>query len=256
MKFIVEARTVAGLVKNIDQDSLMVKRMKSGRHQMVLAVVCDGMGGGSKGELASASVVKVFNDWANNELQEMIKRSASKEELRDRWTEIVNTINAKMVEYGHASGIVVGTTATVLLIIDDQYFVLNVGDSRVYKIRKGTIQQITVDQTIVEREVRLGIITPEQAAVDTRRNILLQSVGASTEILPDMFVGDVHKNSIYIVCSDGFYKRLSSEELNQAFAPELFDNKLALRARADELIQICRSRGEKDDISVVLVKTY
>ena len=136
MKFIVEARTVAGLVKNIDQDSLMVKRMKSGRHQMVLAVVCDGMGGGSKGELASASVVKVFNDWANNELQEMIKRSASKEELRDRWTEIVNTINAKMVEYGHASGIVVGTTATVLLIIDDQYFVLNVGDSRVYKIRK------------------------------------------------------------------------------------------------------------------------
>ncbi len=256
MKFIVEARTVAGLVKSIDQDSLMVKRMKSGRHQMVLAVVCDGMGGGSKGELASASVVKVFNDWANNELPEMIKRYASKEELRDRWTQLVNQISAKLVEYGKLSGKVVGTTVTVLLIIDDQYFILNVGDTRVYEVRKNAIQQITVDQTIVEREVRLGILTPEKAAVDPRRNILLQSVGASTEVLPDMFVGNVRKNSMFIVCSDGFYKRIKEEELNQAFAPELFDNKLAIRSRANEIIQLIRNRGEKDDISVILIKTY
>ena len=256
MKYIAEARTIAGLGKTMNQDSLMVKRMKVGRHRMVLAVICDGMGGGSKGELASASVVKVFNDWSNNELPEMIKRSASKEELRDRWNSLVNAINVKLMAYGKSAGIIVGTTVTVLLIIDDQYFILNVGDSRVYEIRKNVNVQITVDQTIVEREVRLGILTPEQAAVDSRRNILLQSVGASTEILPDMFVGDVYRNTMFVVCSDGFHKKLGTEEMNQALQPEYYDSNMALRMKMDELIQMDRNRGEKDDISVIFIKAY
>ena len=256
MKFFIAANTDVGTTKSVNQDSVLVKQMRLGRHNIALAVVCDGMGGGSYGEVASASVAHCMNDWAEKNLEGMIQRGARRDELKNSWTEIITAINRKMLNYGRSRGFVLGTTASVLLLVDDQYYIMNIGDGRVYEIRKNHISQLTLDQTVVAREVRMGIITPEQAASDPRRNLLLQSVGASAEIVPDFFYGKVYRSSVFLTCSDGFRHVISSEEIMNAFNPEQIDSKIALRRRADEMIRLNKQRHERDNISVALIRTY
>lgn len=187
MNFIISATTDIGTTKKTNQDSLSMKVIRTPAGRMVFAVLCDGMGGLSSGEVASATVVKAFHEWVVKELPGLCMQTEIMDsEIKSQWEKIITQQNEKIKSYGARQGVRLGTTVVAMLLTQSRYYILNVGDSRAYEIKNG-IRQLTADQTFVAREVACGNMTEEQAKMDERRNVLLQCVGASEEVYPDMF---------------------------------------------------------------------
>ena len=255
MEFIVSANTDIGLVKDTNQDGLSVKVINTSQGKMAFAILCDGMGGLAKGEVASTSLISAFNDWVYNELPALTSKPLEDNVIRARWEEIVRSQNKNIGAYGARQGIRLGTTIVVLLLTQTRYYLLNIGDSRAYEIFD-TVYQMTLDQTFVAREIEQGRMTPEQARTDPRRNVLLQCVGASDEIYPDMFFGDVKQNAVYMLCSDGFRHEITSDEIYERFQPGVILDTVTMDNNSKYLIELNKQRAENDNISVALIRTY
>lgn len=255
MNFIVSGNTDIGLTKSTNQDSLSIKILNTKQGRMVLIVLCDGMGGLEKGEVASASVIRAFDSWARYDFPQLCENPIEDPVIRSQWENIVNEQNEKIKAYGAELGIKLGTTLTAMLITQNRYYVINVGDSRAYELYNG-IRQITTDQTFVAREVALGNMTEEEAKNDSRRSVLLQCIGASEQVYPDMFFGDVYSNATYMLCCDGFIHEISKEEIyDRCKADKLLDEAMMNRASL-ELIGLNKQRQERDNITVALVRTF
>lgn len=255
MNFIVTGNTDIGLTKSTNQDSLFIRVFNTQQGKMVLAVICDGMGGLQKGEVASASVIRAFEEWSRLSLPELSKNFIADVDIRTQWGQVIKEQNNKIKNYGLSLGIRLGTTVTALLITQDRFYVLNVGDSRAYVIND-QIKQITNDQTFVAREVSLKRMTEEQAKHDERRSILLQCVGASEEVYPDFFFGDAQINTVYMLCCDGFVHEISSEEIFNYFMPEKMIDENSMNNASKELICLNKNRKERDNITVALIRSF
>ena len=255
MNFIISANTDIG-AKARNQDSLSVLSLNTCQGRMVFAVLCDGMGGLEHGEVASATVVRAFRRWATEELPELCKKPLSEAAIRDRWVKIVKGMNRKIMDYGkYHGGIKLGTTVVVMLLTQDRYYVLNVGDSRAYEL-SDNICQLTTDQSVVARELAMGHITEEQAKYHPQRNVLLQCVGASQEVYPDIFNGPVKQDAVYMLCSDGFRHEVTAQEIYERLKPAMLLNEYGMRDAGQEMIELNKQRMEKDNISLILVRTF
>ncbi len=255
MNFIISANTDIGLVKNTNQDSLSVKVINTSVGRLAFAILCDGMGGLAKGEVASASVIRAFDNWVNCELPSLCVSGFDADTIRAQWEKILLEQNNIIKTYGAGHGVRLGTTAVVMLLTETNYFVMNVGDSRAYEITD-TLTQLTNDQTFVAREVALGNMTPEQAEKDERRSVLLQCIGASEEVYPDFFVGDCKINATYMLCSDGFRHEVTADEIFYNFQPGMLMDDSSMNQNTLGLIELNKQRYERDNISVVLVRTF
>lgn len=255
MNFIISANTDIGTTKSTNQDSLSAMVMSTPLGKMAFVVMCDGMGGLEKGEAASASVVQAFRGWACRELPELCAAPLEDAVIRSQWDGIVTEQNRAIQAYGARRGIRLGTTVVAMLLTQTRYYILNVGDSRAYEITDG-IRQITADQTFVAREVSMGKMTPEEAEQDPRRSVLLQCVGASDVVYPDMFFGDVRQNAVYLLCSDGFRHEIAPEEIYSALQPELLRDEQTMNQKTLALIALNKQRRERDNISAALVRTF
>lgn len=222
---------------------------------MVFAILCDGMGGLAKGEVASASVIHAFDNWARNDLPMLCESQIEDSVLRSQWERIITDQNRIIGRYGSSQGIRLGTTAVIMLLTQTRYYIMNIGDSRAYEI-SDMVKQLTADQTFVAREVALGNMTEEQARVDDRRSVLLQCVGASTDVYPDMFFGDIQNNAVYMLCSDGFRHEITADEIFQKFHPNVLLSDGIMSQNTLDLIELNKQRQERDNISVVLVRTF
>ena len=255
MNFIISANTDIGISKSTNQDSLSVKVINTAIGKMTFAILCDGMGGLEKGEVASASVIRAFDNWVNNQLPLLCNSPIDGEVIRAQWEKILVEQNNIIKNYGARQGVRLGTTAVILLVTDTVSFVMNVGDSRVYEI-KDDLCQVTNDQTFVAREVALGNMTPEQAETDPRRSVLLQCIGASEVVYPDFFVCPTQNNAVYMLCSDGFRHEITPHEIYEKFHPNMLLNDVAMNNNTLELIELNKRRNERDNISVVLIRTF
>lgn len=255
MNFIIAANTDIGLVKNTNQDSLSVKVLSTSAGRLSFAVLCDGMGGLAKGEVASASVIRAFDNWVTTELPSLCAEGLDEYKIREQWEKILVSQNSSIKAYGARQGVRLGTTAVVMLLTEDKYYIMNVGDSRAYEIAE-VLRQITADQTFVAREVALGNMTPEQAEVDERRSVLLQCIGASEEVYPDFFTGASKVNATYMLCSDGFRHVITPAEIYQKFQPNALFDAAMMNRNSIDLIELNKQRNEYDNISVVLVRTF
>lgn len=252
MRFLSVAHTDVGISKKINQDAFCLKIAKTPTANIAFAVMCDGMGGLRDGEYASALVVNAFSRWFETELPLM--QSIQMNAVTARWKEIVLDQGRKILEYGRARGISLGTTLTAFLIVNDQYACVHVGDSRLYRI--GTyISQVTRDQTVAAHEVELQRMTAEEAKTDRRSSILLQCVGASTVIEPALMTGFVEENEAYMLCSDGFRHQVSEEEMFGVIAPHLLTSEKIMKKSLVDLTELNKSRNERDNISAILIKT-
>lgn len=251
MRFISTADTDIGISKQTNQDSLLIKHGIADGKEILMAVVCDGMGGLAKGELASATVVKEFSKWFDNRLPYELKEIAFNI-IAAKWTLLLKELNSQILEYGNYRNVTMGTTFTGILFVDDMYVVAHVGDSRLYSINNG-IQQLTEDHTFIAREIKKGTITPEQAQLDKRRNMLLQCIGASDKVEPQVFTGQTQRG-VYMLCSDGFRHNLSPNELYNALHPSQLVDGNVMHSTSRYLIDLVKKRGEKDNISVILIK--
>lgn len=255
MELNIALHTDVGIIKDTNQDSMCVKLAQTEKGNILLAIVCDGMGGLEKGEVASATVIKAFSDWFENELPYQLAKVDYVEEIRYRWDRIIKEQNQIIGEYGRNNHFQLGTTITSLLILEDgQYLIGHVGDSRAYKITDESIEMLTMDQTVVANEIKLGRLTPEAAEKDPRRNVLLQCIGASRTVIPDFVKGEISEGECYMLCSDGFRHVVTSEEIKIAFAPTNNNDETTMKNNIVKLVEINKERGETDNISAILIK--
>lgn len=255
MNYIVAADTDIGNVKKTNQDSFYAAVYSTKMGKMAFAVLCDGMGGLAKGEVASATVIAAFKNWAVERLSELSETELADSVIRSDWTNIVTEYNEKIKAYGRSQGINLGTTITAALFTESRYYILNVGDTRCYEL-SSELKILTRDQSVVAREVELGIITEEQAKVDPRRSVLLQCIGASDNVYPEMFFGETKNNAVYMLCSDGFHHEISREELFSGLEPGVMLNAEQMTTNIRNLIEIDKQRHERDNITVVAIRTF
>ena len=251
MRFYATADTDIGISKNTNQDSVLIRHATTDAGEVLMGIVCDGMGGLSKGELASATVIREFAKWFERELPLELEK-VNLDVIGAKWALMLKDLNLKILEYGRKNGVELGTTFSGLLLIEDSYVIAHVGDTRIYHIDK-KLRQLTTDQTFIAREISKGTMTPEQAKTDKRRNLLLQCIGASKVVEPEVITGKAEKGA-YMICSDGFRHEISEEEIFEAFNPEKLRDKDIMHSNAKDLIEQVKKRKEKDNISVILIK--
>ena len=251
MRYTATADTDVGISKSTNQDSVLIKHASTDIGEVLMAIVCDGMGGLAKGELASATVIREFARWFDEDLPFELD-NLDMQVIGGKWSLMLKDLNLKILEYGAEHGTSLGTTFSGILFVDNQYVIAHVGDTRVYQIGS-SLNQLTTDQTFVAREISRGTMTAEQAKTDKRRNLLLQCVGASKTVEPQVICGTAEKGA-YMLCSDGFRHEITEAEMYESLNPINFMNKNAMHSNARYLIEQVKSRNEKDNISVVLIK--
>lgn len=255
MKYIVAGCTDVGIKKETNQDSFTIKVANTHIGKIVLAVLCDGMGGLEKGELASATLVDAFNTWFSNRLPHLISTDISDATITREWNTLLTEYNDKIKLFGKKSAVNLGTTVTAALITPDKYYIINVGDTRAYEIST-SIEQITKDQTVVAKDIAQGNITQEEAETDVRRSVLLQCIGASDTIFPEIFIETTKPDAVYMLCSDGFRHHVTSEEIFEKLKPDVMLNYEGMEENLKELIELNKSRMETDNITAIAVRTF
>ena len=253
MEFSATYNTDIGIRKSTNQDSVAIRIIDSPDGQVAFAIVCDGMGGLAKGELASKEVITAFCRWFDEEFAtQVVEGSFTALRLRDDWNSIIQTENRLLGIYGSDHNIMLGTTVSAILMYKGSFYIVHVGDSRVYELTDG-IRILTKDQTFVAREVAAGRMTPEEAKVDPRRSVLLQGVGASAPVTPDFLKGKVQEGSIYFVCSDGFRHQISEEEIMEKLGPSPDRTLDELKYGCVYLTELDKNRKETDNITIAVI---
>lgn len=254
MNVLVNCFTDQGRYKSKNEDSLLVQVADTSIGILTLAVICDGMGGLQKGELASATVIRAFDAWFKEELPLQLKHF-SIHLVKTRWEEMIYELNLRIREYGRKQKVHLGTTLTAMLLVDEiGLLIAHVGDSRAYEI-SDDVRVLTNDQTLVAREVKRGIITEEQALSDPRQHVLLQCIGESKNVTPDFIIERSKKNCTYMLCSDGFRHKISLEEMKENLSWNKLENEQQVKAQLQWLATLCMERKEKDNISAIAIRT-
>ncbi|HEX2721499.1 MAG TPA: PP2C family serine/threonine-protein phosphatase [Gemmatimonadaceae bacterium] len=256
----IAARTDVGLIREHNEDSFLFGNLASGeafsennagvlRVDAVpsLLMVADGVGGAASGEIASSLATQVSFD----RLRERHERGALKGAviIADSLQQAVLSANQAIHEHSRADrnhhGM--GTTATVALVVGGMIYFAQVGDSRAYIVRGGVAKQMTKDQSLVQRMVDAGKLTPEQAERSEHRNIILQALGPEPAIVPEFTRDRLLNNDIVVLCSDGLSNQMSAQEI-AAMAGKHDD----LEALCDALIDRALETGAPDNVTVVV----
>lgn len=252
MNYIAGCASDTGIKRTNNQDSFCYELAQYRGQSLAFLVICDGMGGFSKGEVASAEALLAFRQWFQNRLPQILEAGFSQEMLYKEWCSLAESVNLRISEYAASNGFKMGTTLTAVLFLNGQYYGIHVGDCRLYEIQKHQVQQLTHDHTVVQREVDSGILSAADAKHDVRQHILLQCLGAGREITPDFITGTVHQGSAYLLCSDGFRHKFSPEEMLN-LNPGNHVTKKKIEKNLLNAIDRIKSRGETDNITAGLL---
>ncbi len=220
-----------------------------------LFLVADGVGGNSKGEVASSEAVDaVFNMVAHypNVLSQY-RRAGDEASARGVRRLLESAVQAAcymvhgMSEQDPARR-GMSTTLSALLVVDRLGVVAQVGDSRIYRLRGGTVEQLTEDHTLVNMQLKAGLLTPEEARVAHGRNVITRAVGHLDYVEVDTRMIDVEPGDRYVLCTDGLHGYVEGDEVLAVAAEE------ALDLCAERLVELANSRGGKDNITAVVVE--
>lgn len=259
--------TDVGRVKETNQDSYIIKIADTNLSDVALVAVADGMGGLDKGELASATAVRTLSGWFDDKLPLSLEAMESsvggfEQFVEGQWNGLVQELNLKIMRHGMHDRMNLGTTLTALLAIGGRYSIVHVGDSRAYEITDASVRQLTEDQTFVKREMDAGRMTAEEALVHPQRNVLLQCLGSSKEVVPVIVHGNLTKGATYLLCSDGFRHVLTDDELREALSPCALDAAVEAAESYEEayrrvlagLTKLVMDRKERDNITAVILR--
>lgn len=243
MQLSVAARTDVGRIRAGNEDSLYADATQS----RGLFIVADGMGGHAAGEVASSMAVQIIA----RELQPLGTLDAP--DAAERVAQALLTANRaiyeRTVRESEKQGM--GTTASVLLLADTGYLIGQVGDSRIYLLRGGQLQQLTKDHSYVQEQIDAGYLTPEQARYHPYSNVITRCVGASEAVEPDVYAGPVSAGDVFLVASDGLTGMVDDRRLLQ-----LMGSRAQPARVVDALIAEANGRGGLDNITAILVQVH
>ena len=213
-------------------------------------VVSDGMGGALAGDVASHMAVDSVREMlVGSDAGQGCEEDASLVDCLKNATVYANlAIHHRSQEDARCSGM--GATFTGAAIKDDNLDLVQVGDSRAYIIRKGQIRLATKDQSLVQQLVDVGQISEAEAETHMFRNVILQALGAQSEVTPATGRIRLRRGDILLLCSDGLSGKLRAEDIQRI----VVSNESNLSAACEELIQEANNRGGEDNITVVLAR--
>jgi protein phosphatase len=216
-----------------------------------LAVLADGMGGYNAGEVASGMACAYLADALPRKLKESAKPDEM--ELRQILQDAVHQANIGIYNAANSNPQYngMGTTLVVALFRETMVYIGHVGDSRAYRFRDGELVQITRDHSLLQEQLDLGLITPEQAELSLNKNLVTRALGVDSTVQLDIGVHRLAPDDIYLLCSDGLTDMLPDAEMERVLKETGFD----LEATAKRLVFKANEAGGRDNISVILVRT-
>ena len=229
------ADTNVGMVRDINEDSIIADP-DSG-----IWAVADGMGGYEAGEIASNMLVSSLN-----EVQEHKHLHSLVDEVEDR----IIDANNRILEYADImhNGRIIGSTLVSLVIKGQAGVCLWAGDSRLYRLRNGKLEQVSRDHSHVQELIDQGVISKEEAEKHPDSNVITRAVGTSRDIYIDMIAFDIQKGDTYLLCSDGLYNTVPDQLIGH------YMNEPDTDDAVKQLIVHSLENGAPDNVSVIIVK--
>ena len=253
MKYSVVVTTDIGTKMSVNQDSYLAKTAHTTLGNVCVALICDGMGGLCEGEKASQAVTSLFDDWFIKEFKNTQDTVVDKSKLDKSIENIFMNANNMLLAYGNKKEIRIGTTASVILYIEGDYFIYHVGDTRIY-IYSDKLQQLTQDHTLVAAKVKNGQLTKQEASRSSEKNILIQCVGVNNLLKVQKYHGSCLSGDIFLLCCDGLYNKLEEIEISDVMRRQKYADENSMQEDVSHLINTVKNRGETDNISGLMIK--
>ncbi len=237
------AKSDKGKVREINQDYFYIS---TSLDQVQLYILADGMGGYNGGEIASSLAVQTAKNYIENNFKDIEKDKDSIIQLLGSSMEYANMIvYEKSKEKPELQGM--GTTLEICLIYNNKAYIGHVGDSRIYRIRKDFIRKLTQDHSYVQKLVKEGTITKEQAEHHPQKNMLMKALGCNAFVEPDVMVKGFQKDDILIMCSDGLTNLVDQTTLYEMASKNI-------EQATKDLVNLANDRGGHDNITVIVIK--
>lgn len=215
-----------------------------------IAVLADGMGGYNAGEIASGMATAFIKSEMSRWLAEAGGHAKAREIRRaleicvdNANRSIFNAANSNPQYHG------MGTTLVVAVFQGSKMLLGHIGDSRCYRLRAGAFEQITKDHSLLQEQIDAGLLTLEQAANSTYKNLVTRALGVDDTVLLDLSEYEVQPGDLYVMCSDGL-----SDMVDDAEIANIVDGEQTMDEKCDALIDAANRHGGRDNISVLLVQ--
>lgn len=239
MRFEVWAQTDVGLKRDINQDAILVD------HDLNLFIVADGMGGHKGGEVASALAVETVQDIVGKRKNE--PKISPRKVLSEAYREASSRIHHKST-FENPELMGMGTTMVLFWEYRGRLYIGNVGDSRAYLLMAPNLWQLTEDHSLINEQVRAGVITEEEAPHVVGRNVITRSVGFERDVMVDVLEREPQPGELYLLCSDGLCGLVTTERLHE----------ILTHTPVEEIVARCireaKAAGGDDNISVIVIR--
>lgn len=226
-----------GLRRRNNEDTFVVSP------EFNFGLVSDGMGGEAAGELASRMFAETSTDVFSGSYCQ------SEEEASDLVQKSFRSANKKILDHvkDNTEHEGMGCTAELISFFGDGFVIGHIGDSRTYRLRNGRFKQLTSDHSLVQDQINQGLISPAEARNHSFRNVLLLAVGINERIDLDLLSGKIFSQDIFLLCSDGL-----TDMVDDSTIWSILSSKNSLNNKVDELVDVAKDSGGKDNITVVL----
>ena len=237
------AKSDKGNVRETNEDYFYISNSLD---QIQLFLLADGMGGYNGGEIASQLAIQTAKNYIENNFKDIEKDRDSIIQLLGSSMEYANmVVYEKAKENPELQGM--GTTLEICLIYNNKAYIGHVGDSRIYRVRKQFIRKLTQDHSYVQKLVKEGTITKEQAEHHPQKNMLMKALGCNAFVEPDVMVKGFLKDDILIMCSDGLSNMVDQQTIYEMSSKNI-------EQATKDLVQLAKDRGGYDNITVVIIK--
>ena len=237
------AKSDKGNVRETNEDYFYISNSLD---QIQLFLLADGMGGYNGGEIASQLAIQTAKNYIENNFKDIEKDRDSIIQLLGSSMEYANmVVYEKAKENPELQGM--GTTLEICLIYNNKAYIGHVGDSRIYRVRKQFIRKLTQDHSYVQKLVKDGTITKEEAEKHPKKNMLMKALGCNAFVEPDVMVKGFLKDDILIMCSVGLSNMVDQQTIYEMASKNI-------EQATKDLVQLAKDRGGYDNITVVIIK--
>ena len=242
--------TDPGRVRDHNEDCI------EARPEIGLYVLADGMGGYNAGEVASGMATSLIADglmesWRPAEVDRMRREDAkalAERLIREQVARANSAIFTTSQNNPECAGM--GTTLVVCHFYDDFVTVAHIGDSRLYRLRGDTMEQITRDHSLLQEQLDSGLITPEEAKLSQNKNLVTRALGIDPSVETEVHTYDAEPDDVYLLCSDGLSDMVEDEEIRMT----LMTLKTNPTLTVQQLVQAANDNGGRDNISAMLIR--
>lgn len=236
------AKSDLGKARELNEDSYIIPKEEE---ELKLYMLADGMGGYNGGEIASKLAIESAKKYLISNFDQIPHDRGNIEELIRSSMEYANMIvYEKSKEDSELEGM--GTTLEICLIYGNKVYIGHVGDSRVYRVRRNIIRKLTTDHSYVEKLVKEGTITREEAEHHPKKNMLMKALGCTAYVEPDIITKGFLKEDILLLSSDGLTNMVTNQEIYDIVTKDVYNATEILVNKANEY-------GGYDNITVVIV---